>query len=142
MKSFVATVNNTQKTWYYVDATNKILGRFAARIAHYLKGKHKVQYTPHVDTGDFIVVINAEKIIVTGNKKLNKIYYQHTGYIGGIKKISFQDLLLQNPSKILKIAVKGMLPKGPLGRVMLKKLKVYAHNLHEHNAQKPTLLNI
>ncbi|WP_343128063.1 50S ribosomal protein L13 [Buchnera aphidicola (Takecallis taiwana)] len=141
MKSFVATINNAQKNWYYVDATNKILGRFSSKLAHYLKGKHKVQYTPHVDTGDFIIVINAKNIIVTGNKQLNKIYYRHTGYIGGIKKISFQNLLLQNPSQIIKLAVQGMLPKGPLGRAMLKKLKVYADELHKHNAQNPTFLN-
>lgn len=142
MKSFMANTNNIKKNWYYVDATNKILGRFSAKIAYYLRGKHKAEYTPHTDVGDFIIVLNSNKISVTGNKKNKKIYYRHTGYIGGIKEMSFQDMLLKCSEKIIKIAVQGMLPKGPLGRMMLKKLKIYACALHNHHAQNPQLLNI
>ncbi|QCI27255.1 50S ribosomal protein L13 [Buchnera aphidicola] len=142
MKTFVTNIKNIKKKWYYIDATNKILGRLSTKISHYLKGKHKIEYTPYIDVGDFIIVINANKIIVTGNKIKNKIYYKHSGYIGGMKKISFQDMILKFPEKIIKIAVKGMLPKGPLGRIMLKKLKIYPSECHNHKAQNPQLLNI
>ncbi|QCI26054.1 50S ribosomal protein L13 [Buchnera aphidicola] len=142
MKSPIVNANFVKKNWYYVDAKNQILGRFASKIAHYLRGKHKIEYTPHIDIGDFIIVLNAKDVIVTGNKKIQKIYYRHTGYIGGIKKFSFQDMLLKNPTKVIKIAVKGMLPKGILGNSMLKKLKIYAHNTHNHSAQQPKFLNL
>ncbi|VFP77830.1 50S ribosomal protein L13 [Buchnera aphidicola] len=142
MKSFSANSDKITKSWYYVDGTNKILGRFAAKISTVLRGKHKPEYTPHVDIGDYIIVINASKIIVTGKKSINKFYYHHTGYVGGIKKYTFQYMLLHHPERILERAVKGMLPKGSLGRSIFKKLKVFP--LHEHNlsAQKPIFLNI
>lgn len=142
MKSFSAQSNSIQKSWYYVDATGKVLGRLATELSKYLRGKHKVEYTRHVDVGDYIIVINASKILITGRKKTNKIYYNHTGYIGGIKKVSFEQMLLNNPEKIIKIAVKGMLPKGSLGRMIFRKLKVYSGNVHQHMAQKPQLLEI
>ncbi|CAL4322307.1 50S ribosomal protein L13 [Buchnera aphidicola] len=142
MKIISNDCNDIKKKWYYVDATDKILGRFASKIAYYLKGKHKTKYTPYLDFGDYIIVLNASKIIVTGNKKLKKFYYRHTGYVGGIKKISFQEMLLNFPERIISHAVKGMLPKGPLGRIIFSKLKVYAFNEHNHYAQKPKFLDI
>lgn len=142
MKTFSANINHIEKKWYYVDAKDKILGRLSTKISHYLKGKHKIQYTPHVDIGDYIIVLNASKVIVTGNKKINKFYYRHTGYVGGIKKVSFQDMLLKYPEKIIENSVKGMLPKGILGRAMFRKLKVYAFNNHDHIAQNPQFLDI
>ncbi|WP_343192017.1 50S ribosomal protein L13 [Buchnera aphidicola (Formosaphis micheliae)] len=140
MKSFSAKSNNCTRKWYVVDATDKILGRLATVISTYLRGKHKVQYTPHVDIGDYIIVLNAQKILVSGRKRYNKIYYHHTGYIGGIKSFSFEEMINRCPQRIIALAVKGMLPKGPLGRTMLKKLKVYAKDSHNHIAQKPSLL--
>lgn len=142
MKSFSAKSNSIRRSWYYVDATGKILGRLATELSKYLRGKHKVEYTTHVDVGDYIIVINASKIIVTGNKRISKIYYHHTGYISGIKKINFEQMLLNNPKKIIEIAVRGMLPKNPLGRMMFRKLKVYSGGLHKHIAQNPQLLKI
>ncbi|VFP78238.1 50S ribosomal protein L13 [Buchnera aphidicola (Cinara cuneomaculata)] len=142
MKSFSANVNNVVKSWYYVDGTNKILGRFATEISLRLRGKHKPEYTPHVDTGDYIIVINASKIIVTGKKILNKFYYHHTGYVGGIKKYTLQYMLAHHPERVIEKAVKGMLPKGSLGRSIFKKLKVFPFNEHNLNAQKPVFLNI
>ncbi|CAL4042998.1 50S ribosomal protein L13 [Buchnera aphidicola (Phyllaphis fagi)] len=142
MKSISINANDVQKTWYYVDATEKILGRFCAQISHYLRGKHKIEYTPHIDVGDYIIVLNASKIIVTGKKKINKFYYRHTGYIGGIKKISFQDMIIKYPERVIEIAVRGMLPKGSLGRSIFRKLKVYASDSHNHIAQNPKFLNI
>ncbi|MAH73005.1 MAG: 50S ribosomal protein L13 [Cellvibrionales bacterium TMED49] len=140
MKTYVAKNENIQRCWYTVDASSLKLGRLAVKIASYLRGKHKPEYTPHVDTGDYIIVINAEKIIVTGNKEKNKIYYSHSGYPGGIKEINFGDLNKRSPEKAIRLAVKGMLPRGPLGREMFKKLKVYAGGVHPHAAQQPQML--
>ena len=125
-----------------VDATDRVLGRLASEIAKRLRGKHKPQYTPHMDTGDYIVVINAEHIRVTGNKFKNKTYYRHSGYPGGLKSINFEDLLSKSPTAAIEYAVKGMLPKGPLGRAMFKKLKVYSGPQHEHLAQQPLTLEL
>ncbi|QCI21682.1 50S ribosomal protein L13 [Buchnera aphidicola (Hyadaphis tataricae)] len=142
MKTFTVKSSNIIRNWYYVDATNKILGRFASELSIRLRGKHKVQYSPHIDTGDYIIVLNASKILITGKKKQNKIYYRHTGYIGGIKALSFEELISRAPEKVIQIAVKGMLPKGALGRSMFKKLKVFSDENHDHIAQCPQLLNI
>ena len=125
-----------------VDADGKTLGRLATEIAHRLRGKHKAEYTPHVDTGDYIVVVNAEKIQVTGNKAKDKMYYQHTGYVGNLKSISFEKLIDKAPERAIQNAVKGMLPRNPLGRTMFRKLKVYAGSEHPHAAQQPQPLNI
>jgi large subunit ribosomal protein L13 len=142
MKTFVAKPAEVKLDWYVVDAEGKTLGRLATEIALRLPGKHKAEYTPHVDTGDYIVVINAEKVTVTGNKAKDKIYYHHTGFIGGIKAISFEDLIERAPERTIEKAVKGMLPKGPLGRAMYRKLKVYAGSEHQHSAQQPQVLDI
>lgn len=131
-----------QHDWLLVDATNKTLGRLAAEVAKRLRGKHKAIYTPHTDTGDYIVIINAEKIRVTGNKVKDKVYHSYTGYIGGLKEITFEKLLIKAPTRIIEYAVKGMLPKGPLGRAMFSKLKVYAGDQHPHSAQQPRLIEI
>lgn len=137
MKTISANPETVQRDWYVVDATGKTLGRLAAEIAHRLRGKHKPEFTPHVDCGDYIVVTNAEKVFVTGNKAKDKKYYRHTGYIGGIKEISFDKLIDHAPERPIQFAVKGMLPRGPLGRAMFKKLKVYAGDQHPHAAQQP-----
>ncbi|MAT51286.1 MAG: 50S ribosomal protein L13 [Porticoccaceae bacterium] len=142
MKTFTAKPETVARDWFVVDATDKVLGRLAADIASRLRGKHKPEYTPHVDTGDYVVVVNAEKIRVTGNKAKDKLYYHHTGFPGGIKSISFEKLIDKAPERALQNAVKGMLPKGPLGYAMLKKLKVYAGDQHPHAAQQPQELNI
>lgn len=142
MKTFSAKPDSVRHDWFVVDADGKTLGRLATEIAHRLRGKHKAEYTPHVDTGDYIVVVNAEKIQVTGNKAKNKMYYHHTGYIGSLKSISFEKLLDKAPERVIHTAVKGMLPHNPLGRTMLKKLKVYAGVEHPHAAQQPQPLNI
>ena len=142
MKTYSAKAESVVHDWFIVDAAGKTLGRMAAEIASRLRGKHKPEYTPHVDTGDYIVVINAEKVRVTGKKATDKIYYRHTGYIGGIKSISFEKLIEKAPERTIQTAVKGMLPRGPLGRAMFKKLKVYAGNEHPHAAQQPQELNI
>lgn len=142
MKTFVAKPESVKRDWYVVDAENKTLGRIATEIAHRLRGKHKPEYTPHVDTGDYIVVVNVEKLTVTGNKAANKMYYRHTGYPGGLKETNFEKLQAHKPEMILEKAVKGMLPKGPLGRAMFRKLKVYAGAEHKHAAQQPTVLDI
>jgi len=142
MTTISAKPATVKRDWYEVDATDKVLGRLATEIARRLRGKHKPVYTPHVDTGDYIVVVNAEKIHVTGNKATDKIYHHHSGYPGGLKSISFDKLLLKAPEQILMTAVKGMLPKGPLGRAMLRKLKVYAGPEHMHTAQQPQKLDI
>ncbi len=131
-----------RRDWYLIDATDKTLGRLASEIARRLRGKHKPEYTPHVDTGDYIVVINAEKIHVTGNKMKDKIYHHHTGYIGNLKSISLEKLLAKAPERALQSAVKGMLPKNPLGRAMFGKLRVYAGPEHGHAAQQPKPLDI
>lgn len=133
----MATSKNVTPTWYLIDATRKKLGRLASFLAIRLRGKHYVEYTPHVDIGDYIIVINAEKVIITGKKYEKKIYYHHTGYIGHLKKNTFKDLIKSHPSQVIEKAVQGMLPKGPLGRLMFRKLKVYAGNKHLHTAQKP-----
>lgn len=142
MKTYIAKAESVVNDWFVVDAAGKTLGRLSAEIATRLRGKHKPEYTPHVDTGDYIVVINAEQVRVTGRKSTDKIYYSHTGYVGGIKSISFRQLIEKSPVSPIEIAVKGMLPRGPLGRAMLKKLKVYAGNEHPHAAQQPKELNI
>jgi large subunit ribosomal protein L13 len=130
------------REWYLVDAQGKTLGRLASELARRLRGKHKTQYTPHVDTGDYIVVVNAEKVRVTGNKLQDKMYYRHTGYIGNLKSINLEKLLAQAPDRVITHAVKGMLPRNPLGRAMLRKLRVYAGPEHRHQAQQPQPLDI
>lgn len=142
MKTFVAKPAEVKRDWYVVDAEGKTLGRLAADIASRLRGKHKAEYTPHVDCGDYIVVINAGKITVTGNKYKNKLYHHSTGYIGNLKTTNFEKLITEHPERPIQKAVKGMLPRGPLGRVMLKKLKVFAGSEHTHIAQQPKTLDI
>ena len=142
MKTFSAKAEEVQRDWFVVDAEEKTLGRLASEIAHRLRGKHKAEYTPHVDTGDYIVVVNAEKVKVTGAKTSDKIYHHHTGYPGGLKSMSFEKLIEKAPERVLQKAVKGMLPRNPLGRAMFKKLKVYAGPEHPHTAQQPQSLNI
>ncbi len=142
MKTYSAKAEDVQRDWFVVDASEKTLGRLASEIAHRLRGKHKAEYTPHVDTGDYIVVINAEKIKVTGAKATDKMYHHHTGYPGGLKSMSFEKLIDKAPERVLQGAVKGMLPRNPLGRAMFKKLKVYAGAEHPHTAQQPQPLNI
>ncbi|WWO99591.1 MAG: 50S ribosomal protein L13 [Candidatus Dasytiphilus stammeri] len=142
MKTFIAKPKNVTHNWYLVDATNKKLGRLASFLAFRLRGKHYVEYTPHLDMGDYIIVINAEKIILTGKKDENKIYFHHTGYIGHLKKDYFKDIMKVHPSKVIEKAVKGMLPRGPLGRLMFRKLKVFDGNQHLHTAQKPQLITL
>lgn len=142
MKTFVAKPETVKRDWYVVDAADKTLGRLATEIARRLRGKHKPEYTPHVDTGDYIVVINADQVAVTGNKAQDKMYYSHSGYPGGIKSINFADLQAKKPEMIIESAVKGMLPRGPLGRAMFRKLKVYAGSEHKHAAQQPKNLDI
>jgi len=142
MKTFSAKPQNVEHNWLLIDADGQTLGRMATEIASRLRGKHKPEYTPHVDTGDFIVVVNAEKVRVTGNKTKNKMYHHHTGYPGGLKTFSFEKLIERSPERVLKLAVKGMLPRTPLGRAMFKKLKVYAGNEHPHAAQQPQALQL
>ena len=142
MKTFSAKAEEVSRDWFVVDAADKTLGRLASEIAHRLRGKHKAEYTPHVDTGDYIVVVNAEKIRVTGAKTTDKMYHHHTGYPGGLKSISFEKLIAKAPERVIQKAVKGMLPRNPLGRAMFKKLKVYAGSEHPHTAQQPQALNI
>jgi len=140
MKTFSANAATVERTWYVIDAKNQVLGRLASEIARRLRGKHKPQYTPHVDTGDYIVVVNAEIVKVTGRKATDKVYYSHSGYPGGIKSITFEKLLKKAPERVIEKAVKGMLPKGPLGRAMFRKLKVYTGPEHKHAAQQPQKL--
>ena len=142
MKTVSAKKETVTRKWYVVDATGKTLGRLCTEIADRLRGKHKPEFTPHVDTGDYVVVVNAEKIVVTGSKTTDKLYHHHSGYPGGIKSISFDKLLVKSPEMIIEKAVKGMMPKNKLSRAMLSKLKVYAGNDHPHSAQQPTLLEI
>jgi large subunit ribosomal protein L13 len=142
MKTLSTKPAEVRREWYVVDATDKILGRLASEVAHRLRGKHKPEYTPHVDTGDYIVVINASKIKVTGAKEENKLYQHHTRFPGGIKTINLAKLRAKAPEQIIEKAVKGMLPKGPLGRVMFKKLKVYDGAEHQHQAQTPKTLDL
>jgi len=142
MKTYLAPVNEIEKKWYVVDAEDKVLGRLASEIASRLRGKHKPTFSSFIDNGDFIVVTNAEKIRLTGNKLNDKKYYHHTGYVGGIKEINAKELLVKNPTSLITTAVKGMLPKNKLGRAQLKKLKVYAGKDHPHAAQQPAVLDI
>jgi len=142
MKTYVAKEQEVHKKWYLVDARDKVVGRLASRIAHRLRGKHKPIFTPHTDTGDFIVVINADKVTFTGRKWDNKVYYRHSGYIGGLKQRRAKELLEKKPEDILRFAVKGMLPKNSLGRRQLKKLKIYAGSEHPHEAQQLEKLEI
>ncbi len=142
MKTFSAKPESVKRDWYIVDATGLTLGRLATEVATRLRGKHKPEYTPHVDTGDYIVIVNAEKVHVTGNKAQNKIYYSHSGFPGGIKSINFEKLLVRAPERIIESAVKGMLPKNPLGRAMYRKMKVYKGAVHPHAAQQPQELKV
>jgi len=142
MKTFAAKPRDVVHGWYLVNAEGKVLGRLASQIASRLRGKHKAEFTPHVDTGDYIVVVNAAKIRVTGRKALDKKYYRHTGHPGGIRETNFAKLQVRHPGRALEQAVKGMLPKGPLGYAMLKKLKVYGASTHPHSAQQPKALEI
>ena len=142
MKTFVAKPAEVKREWYVVDAEGKTLGRMSAEIASRLRGKHKAEYTPHVDCGDYVVVINADKIVVTGNKRKNKLYHHTTGYIGNLKTTNFETLITQHPTRPVEKAVKGMLPRGPLGRDMMRKLKVFAGPEHTHTAQQPKVLDI
>jgi large subunit ribosomal protein L13 len=142
MKTFSAKPAEVRRDWYVVDASGKTLGRLSTEIARRLRGKHKPEYTPHVDTGDYIVVVNAEKIRVTGNKLKDKMYHHHTGYIGNLKSTNLETLLDEHPERALQYAVKGMLPKGPLGRKMLGKLRVFAGPEHNHAAQQPIPLDV
>jgi len=137
MKTISAKPESVERDWYVVDATDKTLGRLATEIARTLRGKHKPIYTPHVDTGDYVVVVNAEKVKVTGKKATDKVYYHHTGFPGGIKGITFEKLIDKKPQLVIEQAVKGMMPRGPLGRDMLRKLKIYAGAEHPHTAQQP-----
>jgi len=142
MKTVSMRAQDVRRSWFIVDAEDKTLGRLATEVARRLRGKHKPEYTPHVDTGDYVVVVNAGKVRVTGAKTTDKIYYHHTGYPGGIKSISFAHLREKHPERIIQRAVKGMLPRGPLGRDMLRKLKVYGGNEHPHSAQQPEPLEV
>jgi large subunit ribosomal protein L13 len=142
MGTFSANWVTVEHKWYVVDASNKTLGRLASELASRLRGKHKAIFTPHIDTGDYLVVINAEKVTVTGKKAQDKIYYHNTGYPGGMRAIAFEDLLAKKPTAVLEKAVKGMLPRGPLGRQMFKKLKIYVGAEHPHQAQNPELLEL
>ncbi len=137
MRTFTPKKEEIERDWYVVDATDQTLGRLASRIAPMLRGKHKPTFSPHLDCGDFVIVVNAEKVRVTGRKLDEKIYYRHTGYPGGIRQINLRDLLAKNPERVIQRAVKGMLPKNKLGRRMIKKLKVYAGDTHPHEAQQP-----
>jgi len=142
MKTFSAKPHEVRRDWFIVDASGKVLGRVAAEIAHRLRGKHKPEFTPHVDTGDYIVVVNADKLRVTGNKAKDKLYHRHTTYPGGLYTTNFEKLQAKHPERVLQKAVKGMLPKGPLGYAMLRKMKVYAGTEHPHTAQQPKPLEI
>lgn len=142
MKTYTATPTTIKRDWYVVDASDQVLGRLASEIARRLRGKHKPEYTPHMDTGDYIVVVNAARVRVTGNKTEDKMYYRHSGYPGGIKEINFAKLRDKSPETIIERAVKGMLPKGPLGRQMFRKLKIYAGEEHKHTAQQPIPLEL
>ena len=141
MKTFMANPATVERKWYVVDATDKTLGRLASEIAKVLRGKNKAIFTPHVDTGDYVLVVNAEKVAVTGKKMERKMYFRHSDYIGGVREMPLSEKLATKPEEVIEIAVKGMLPKGPLGREMFKKLFVYAGPEHKHAAQKPEVLN-
>lgn len=140
MKTFMASTANVDRKWYVVDATDQTLGRLASEVAKILRGKHKPIFTPHIDTGDYVIIVNAEKIKVSGKKLDQKVYYHHSGYVGGMKETTLKDMLQKKPERVIELAVKGMLPKGPLGRQMYTKLHVYAGPDHKHEAQKPEVL--
>ena len=142
MKTYSAKPQDIRRQWHLIDADGKTLGRLSTEIARRLRGKHKPEYTPHMDTGDYIVVVNAEKVHVTGNKLADKMYYRHTGYIGNLKSINLEKLLASKPERVIQQAVKGMMPRGPLGRDMLAKLKIYAGPEHPHAAQQPQALEL
>lgn len=142
MKTYFANSGNTEQKWHVVDATGQVLGRLSSQIAKVLRGKHKPEFTPHADAGDYVIVINAEKIKVTGNKEQDKVYHSHSGFPGGIKDITLEKLRAKDATLIIEKAVKGMMPKNPLGRAMLSKLKVYIGGEHPHAAQQPTELNL
>ena len=142
MKTFVATPSTIKRDWLVIDAEGQTLGRLASEIAIRLRGKHKPEYTPFLDTGDYVIVINASKVKVTGNKATDKMYYHHTGFPGGIKAESFDKLIVRKPEAVIETAVRGMLPKGPLGRAMFRKLKVYAGDQHNHAAQQPQVIKL
>ena len=140
MKTYMANPAKVEKKWYVVDAEGQTLGRLASEVAKVLRGKNKPVYTPHIDTGDYVIIINAEKVAVTGKKLDQKVYYHHSDYVGGMKETTLKEMMAKKPEKVLELAVKGMLPKGPLGRSMIKKLHVYAGPEHKHEAQKPEVL--
>jgi len=142
MKTYSAKPQTVRRDWYVVDASGKTLGRLASEVARRLRGKHKPEYTPHVDTGDYIVVVNARDVNVTGNKRADKMYYRHTGYIGNLKSANFEQMVEKCPEEVIRLAVKGMLPKNPLGRQMISKLKIFAGPEHKHEAQQPQPLEI
>jgi large subunit ribosomal protein L13 len=142
MKTFSAKPETVKRDWYVIDASGKVLGRLATEVARRLRGKHKAEFTPHVDTGDYIVVVNAEKVLATGKKDTDKFYHSYSGYQSGLKSISLSDMRRRAPQRIIEEAVRGMLPKNPLGRAMIRKLKVYAGPNHEHQAQAPKALEI
>ncbi len=142
MDTYMASNATIERKWYVVDAEGKTLGRLASEVAKVLRGKNKPIFTPHADTGDYVIIINAAKIVVSGKKMEEKTYYRHSGYIGGLREIKLKDLLRTKPERVIELAVKGMLPKGPLGRQMYRKLHVYPGPTHEHMAQKPEALNI
>lgn len=142
MKTFMASPSNIEKKWFVVDAEGQTLGRLASEVASVLRGKNKPTYTPHIDTGDYVIIVNAEKIKVTGKKLDQKTYFTHSGYIGGDKQVTLKEKLQKKPTDVLRLAVKGMLPKGPLGRSMAKKLFIYVGAEHPHQAQKPEVLNL
>lgn len=140
MKTYMANPDKIERKWYVVDAEGQTLGRLAAEVAKVLRGKNKPEFTPHIDTGDNVIVINAEKIKVTGKKLDQKVYYHHSDYVGGMKETTLRKMMAKKPEQVIELAVKGMLPKGPLGRTMIKKLHVYAGAEHAHQAQKPEVL--
>ena len=140
MKTYMANPDKIESKWYVVDADGQTLGRLASEVAKVLRGKNKPVYTPHIDTGDYVIIINAEKVAVTGKKLDQKVYYHHSDYVGGMKETTLKEMMAKKPEKVLELAVKGMLPKGPLGRSMIKKLHVYAGPEHKHEAQKPEVL--
>lgn len=140
MKTYMANPDNIERKWYLVDAQGLTLGRMASEVAKVLRGKNKPEFTPHVDTGDYVVIVNAEKVKVTGKKLKQKIYYNHSDYVGGMRETTLSDMMQKKPERVVELAVKGMLPKGPLGREMIKKLHVYAGSEHKQQAQKPEAL--
>lgn len=142
MKTYIATPADIKRDWYVVDARGKVLGRLATEVARRLRGKHKPEFTPNMDTGDYIIVVNAKDVRVTGRKFTDKIYHRHSNYPGGVKSLSFEKMREKNPAKIIEIAVKGMLPKGPMGRQMFRKLRVYSGPEHEHASQQPQALEV